>query len=121
MEIATASGVDSRNHLIGMVIAREISKHIFSKLEKLDSGRTTSPDVASPTSQPTEVINPRKRNAATEQATMPTQCFLNPVRGVTDNKLPNTWISDRGEPPLMFDLSVGEPAGSGSMHCRAGD
>ena len=69
---ATAAVVESLNlnHLTGIVMAREISKHIRSKVEKLDSGQTTSPDLASPTSQPTEVTNIKKRNAATEHATM---------------------------------------------------
>jgi len=29
---------------------------------------------------------------------------------------PNTQVSDRSQPPLVFDLSPGEQAGSGSLH-----
>ena len=30
--------------------------------------------------------------------------------------LPNAKVSDRSQPPLMSDLSLSEPAGSGSLH-----
>jgi hypothetical protein len=33
---------------------------------------------------------------------------------------PNAKVSDRGEPPLMFDLSLRESAGSGSLHRLVG-
>jgi len=72
------------NHLIGLAMAREISKHNRSKPEKLDAGCTTSPDLASPTSQPTGITNIKRRNATAEHATMPRQGFLNSVRGAAD-------------------------------------
>jgi len=72
VKAATATVVESLilNHLTGIVMTREISKHIRSKVEKLDSGRTTSPDLASPKSRPTEVTNIKIRNATMEHATM---------------------------------------------------
>jgi hypothetical protein len=81
----TAAVVESLNlnHLIGLVIAREISKEIRSKQEKLDSGRSTSPDLASPTSQPANVTQSRKKKAATEHTEMPRQWFLNAIGNVT--------------------------------------
>jgi len=31
---------------------------------------------------------------------------------------PNEQVSDRSQPPLVLDLCLGEPAGSGSLHRR---
>jgi hypothetical protein len=89
------------NHLTGIVMARETTKHIRSKMEKSVIGRATSPDFASPTFQPTEVTKSIRRNAATEHAAMRRQWLLKIVLRIEHIRR----LTLNAEPPPTRDVN----------------